>query len=194
LESIGFSNREGQSTRRKQKEKNRGQIRKIQTSKTTVMPSKGDPLNKTIESTMFDDQSEKQDLFSTKNMTAKRPGSGGSMQKPQTRITNSLLTGQIDLEKRKGVTEIYKHIDEMVLKEKKPHEVIDPKTQKIEINPGIPYNSTSQDAVFEIRKENEARMVGRQQNQYIAIPASKYDEDNDSEAEVAYIRPRDHPF
>ena len=56
LESIGFSNRkEGQSTRRKHKEKNRGQIRKIQTSKTTVLPSRGDPLNKTIESTMYDD-------------------------------------------------------------------------------------------------------------------------------------------
>ena len=115
------------------------------------------------------------------------------MQPQQTRITKSLLTGHIDLEKRKGVTEIYKNIDDIVLREKKPHEVIDHKTQKIEINPGIPYNSTSQDAVFEIRKENEARMVGRQQNQYIAIPPSKYEEDNDSEAEAVYIRPKDHP-
>jgi hypothetical protein len=71
--------------------------------------------------------------------------------------------------------------------------VIDKKNQKIEINPGVPYISTSQDAVFEIRKEKEARLVGRQQNQYIAIPPSKFDNDEDSDPENVYIRPKEKP-
>jgi len=46
------------------------------------------------------------------------------------------------------------NVDETFLKMKRPkdpYEFIDKKTQKIEINPGITYKSTSQDEVFEPR-------------------------------------------
>jgi len=38
-------------------------------------------------------------------------------------------------------------------KSKDPYEYINKKTHKIEINPGMPYRSTSMDEVFEIRNE-----------------------------------------
>ena len=85
------------------------------------------------------------------------------------------MPGTKKLDDRQQALEIYKKIDDTFLEKKRmnAYKVIDKKTQKIEINPGIPYVSTSQDAVFEIRREREARLLGRQQNQYIAIPPGK---------------------
>ena len=72
--------------------------------------------------------------------------------------------------------------------------MIDKKSQKIEINPGVPYVSTSQDAVFELRRERDARLIGKQQNNYIAIPPSKFDEEEESDCENVYIRPKESPY
>ena len=80
-------------------------------------------------STLIDDRSNQHELFFKQDITIKRPGSGGSLGKGPARITGTMMSGQIAMEKRKEVTEIYKKIDETFLaKEKKPHEVIDRKT------------------------------------------------------------------
>jgi hypothetical protein len=64
---------------------------------------------------------------------------------------------------------LYSNVDESFLdkKPKDPYKYMDKKKQKIEINPGVPYISSSHDAVFEIRNKENAKNIGRQTNEYI---------------------------
>lgn len=65
------------------------------------------------------------------------------------------------------------NVDETFLKMKRPkdpYEFIDKKTQKIEINPGIGYKSTSQDEVFEPRIWDMKSKAITSLNQFIKKP------------------------
>ena len=137
------------------------------------------------------------DLYSKLETKAlKRSPSGLSLGKRSGRGPTSVLSGKHQTKNKQKAIELYKKIDDTFLDKSKKdaHKVIDKKTQKIEINPGIPYVSTSQDAVFEIRNARNARMLGRQVNQYIAVPPDKDVDDELSEPENVYIRPKGQPY
>ena len=70
---------------------------------------------------------------------------------------------------------LYNQVDEEFLDKRNydPNKYIDKKLQKIVINPGVPYISTSNDAVFEIRNKKAAAKVGNQTNQFIALPSQE---------------------
>ena len=92
--------------------------------------------------------------------------------------------------KKQDALDIYKKIDDTFI-DKQPadaHKIIETDFQKISINPGVPYISTSQDAVFEIRNAKNQRTYGRQVNKFIAVQHIK-EEDEDSGPETIYIRP-----
>lgn len=59
--------------------------------------------------------------------------------------------------KKKEQALIYSQVDDLTFDKTKkdPYHFIDKRTHKIAINPGIPYISTSQEAVFEIRNAKE---------------------------------------
>ena len=71
--------------------------------------------------------------------------------------------------------------------------VIDKKTQKVEINPGIPYVSTSHDAVFELRNIEKGRVHGRSISRFIEIPKSDAAVE-EGEPIPAKIRPEMRPW
>jgi len=63
---------------------------------------------------------------------------------------------------KKKMIETYDKIDDTFLKTvkpKDPYQYIDKKRQKIEINPGVPYRSTSHDEVFELRNALQQRQL-----------------------------------
>jgi len=62
-------------------------------------------------------------------------------------------------------------------KPKDPYDFINKKTQKIEINPGVPYRSTSHDEVFEPRiyERNAAKIT----NPFLNLPPEIAEPDED---------------
>ena len=50
------------------------------------------------------------------------------------------------------------------------------------------------DAVFELRIREEGRHLGKQQNEYIAVPPKIVENDDESDPEDVYIRPKDLPY
>ena len=88
-----------------------------------------------------------------------------------------------NLKKRQSM--LYQQVDEDFLDKRNydPNKYINKKCQKIVINPGVPYISTSSDAVFEIRNRLAAKKVGKQTNQFIALPI---DLDNDFDENVHF--------
>ena len=64
---------------------------------------------------------------------------------------------------------------------------INKKCQKIVINPGVPYISTSNDGVFELRNKRAAMKVGKQTNKFIALPKNNEDPDFNGTAEEVYL-------
>ena len=108
---------------------------------------------------------------------------------PQSSISN-----KTHLYKKKQV-ELYSKVDKEFLesKPKDPYKFIDKKTQKIEINPGIPYVSTSQDAVFEVRNALASKSIGRQTNQFIALPHENEGTDSDTDEGYLTVKPRWEP-
>jgi hypothetical protein len=92
-----------------------------------------------------------------------------------------------------------KGIDDQFLKSnnkpRDPYEFIDKKVQKIEINHGVAYGSTSQDDIFEprIHMKKAAELIKR--NKFITKPI---DPENVVEDEAAFIKqtymPKCRPF
>ena len=97
--------------------------------------------------------------------------------------------------KKKEQALIYSKVDaELVFDrtKKDPYHFIDKRTHKIAINPGIPYISSSQDAVFEIRNAKELQRIGKQVNNFIASPREEGDAsvlDSEYEANMLKIKP-----
>ena len=90
---------------------------------------------------------------------------------------------QKDLEahKKKKLIQM-SNVDENFLKMKRPkdpYEFIDKKTQKIEINPGVAYKSTSQDEVFEPRIVDIKAKAITSMNKYIRKPPGSEEEDSE---------------
>ena len=93
--------------------------------------------------------SQKQDLFENANFD-------GGIQDPNN--WNKQNDGQTVAHKhakqKKKQTELYNEVDMAYFNSRKPKNLtsfIDRKTQKITINPGMPYISASQNEIFEIR-------------------------------------------
>jgi len=90
---------------------------------------------------------------------------------------------------------IYDDVDETFLassKPKDPFEIVDRRTQKIEINPGIPYKSTSHDEVFELRAKLVQEKALAEKNKYLKPP--KHDSDDDSYIPADFFKPSFEPY
>ena len=97
-----------------------------------------------------------------------------------------------NLKKRQSI--IYAQVDQDFLDKRNfdPNKYIDKKHQKIVINPGVPYISTSQDAVFEIRNKEAAKKIGKQTNPFIALPKeyeNSDEADSDLDVQLFTIKP-----
>ena len=92
---------------------------------------------------------------------------------------------------KKKQVELYSKVDKEFLDNtpKDPYKFIDRKTQKIEINPGISYVSSSQDAVFEVRNALASKQVGRQTNPFIALPNEGELSDSDTDEGYLTVKP-----
>ena len=142
---------------------------------------KEDNLNETKLSTKYDGSQKPEELYSAHDFTdqhhnnsapkdSKRPDSVSELthhlKKQQSQLYNQVDSEFLELDK--------KNFD--------PLKYIDKKCQKIVINPGVPYISTSHDAVFELRKKAAAKKIGKQTNPFIALPKECEDQDDiDSE-------------
>ena len=72
--------------------------------------------------------------------------------------------------KKKEMKKIYDDVDETFLagdKPKDPFEIVDRRTQKIDINPGVPYKSTSHDEVFELRAKLVQERALAEKNKFL---------------------------
>ena len=92
--------------------------------------------------------------------------------------------------KRKEQAQIYAQVEDLGYDKTKrdPYQVIDKRTHKIAINPGVPYISTSHDAVFEIRNAKELARIGKQVNHFIASPREDDASVMDSEYEQNLLK------
>ena len=158
--------------------------------KTIDFSRNQDPLNQTGQSTMYNaNESVQHEMISKNDRLGK---SASAMMLSDKKSTKQ---GIEKSKKKQDALDIYKKIDDTFI-DKQPadaHKIIETDFQKISINPGVPYISTSQDAVFEIRNAKNQRTYGRQVNQFIAIQHVK-EEDEDSGPETIYIRPQKQPY
>lgn len=69
-----------------------------------------------------------------------------------------------------------------------PYQFIDKKLQKIEINRGIAYRSTSHDDVFEIRNKLFDAQAMSMANQFVEPPA-EIEEEVDDDINKSYVKP-----
>ena len=97
--------------------------------------------------------------------------------------------------RRKATRQIYEAIDMDYFKQNKPKnplEFIDKKTQKVMLNPGVPYISTSQNEVFERRNKELRKKYMSQINPFIEIIEDKKEDmdalSDDSEEKIIRIQ------
>ena len=87
-------------------------------------------------------------------------------ERPEKR-TDTISMGYARAKNQKS--QIYTKFDQNIFSEKKndPYKMFDTKTQKVGINQGVPYRSTSQGDVFELRTKNNAQKRMRAFNPFI---------------------------
>ena len=93
--------------------------------------------------------------------------------------------------KKKDFLDQINNIDDAFLKDnrpKDPYEFIDKKTQKIEITAKVPYRSTSQDEVFEVRNQLAEIQAISKNNNFIQMNDAKELADDDEFAKK-FVRP-----
>lgn len=87
-------------------------------------------------------------------------------------ITSGKTALTYQQQRRKNFEDVIKELDDTFVNmegPKDPYEYIDKKTQKIEITTGIPYKSTSQEDVFELRNKLADAQAMSQLNPYVKM-------------------------
>lgn len=116
------------------------------------------------------------------------PGNGGAM---------SVMSKTRTVHKRMEKRQLYQVIDTSFFSKDRPSnplEFIDKRTQKVTINPGIPYVSSSQTDIFEIRNALNMKNNPNENNKFIAAPEEEHSGAYEGYQEEVYIRSAFEPY